>query len=566
MLGSSQGTAYPGDSSRLIGKSSPKAPLSSGNTGGRPPSRERGTTFGGGCQNRAASAVSVDDPTAATAVAPRAGATRARRASTQRAAFAGSEITLEYACSRSARAQARTARRQWIESAGDVPAELPMWTSRDGWINELSAWLATEAGLAECARLHIRAELVLRVAMVLAAHADHATGRNCAVTNATVARGAGRSERSVSTVRRVVAASGLAVLIQQGHGSPTSARTGWRPAIWHLVSRPKPVDNQAGDRAVCDLPPSRRDRRLSLVEDKSPSARRRAAELKSHPSRKSSPRCGRSAPRPLAVQRLADELVGNSYGRVPVLQGMYRGHIGAVCDALMAAGIDPAVWSATQIRNALNADMKARHGSWPDRIRRPGAFLASRLQRLPARPDGAPQGGVNAAGLDDSRAAAAQDTSGETRETAQARTQRWHADVSAVTTPKQRQMVLRAHCVKFEKSGPATDPFAALANAGRRAARLFPDLPLVDGLMRWAGDVLGDQLDSAACQEISAQPSLSADLLMDLAIGTCNCVKCGAPDAPERAQLPLKALSTVCDQCWPVVAAELAQASDLEEW
>lgn len=464
--------------------------------------------------------------------------------------------------SRVARAQFRAARRLWIEHAAETPTATPMWTSRGGWITELSGWLAADEGLTACRSLHVRPEKVLRVAEVLASRADHGTGRNCAVSNATVAAAAGCSPRTITTVRTLLQRSGLAVEIRRGTGSPMTPSSRRRASIWHLISRRQPVDKLA----VCDLPPSRRDRRSSLVEDKSPSARHRAAEIKSRPSKRTSPRCGRSAPRPLAVQRLADELVGNSYGRVPVLHGMYRGHIGAVCDALMAAGIDPSVWSATQIKNALNADMKARHGSWPDQIRRPGAFLASRLQRLPARTEGAPQRGVNAAGLDNGRVAAAQDTSGETRESAQARTQRWHAAVSAVTTPQQRQTVVRAHCVKFEKSRSATDPFAALANAGRRAARLFPDLPLVDGLMRWVGDVLGEELDGAGAEEISAPTSLSADLLMDLAIGTCTCVKCGAPDAPERAQLPLKAFSTVCDQCWPVVAAELAQASEPEEW
>lgn len=488
--------------------------------------------------------------------------TRVRGASVQRAAFADGEITLEYACARSARAEARTARRQWIERAGETPAGLPVWTSRDGWIAELSAWLATDEGLAECLRLHIKPELVLRVAMVLAAHADHATGRHCAVTNATVAQGAGCSQRSVSTVRKVVSASGLAVLIQQGHGSPTTARVGWRPAIWHLVSRPKPVDNPALGDAVCDLPPSRSDRRLTPDRSQSPNARTRAPQPKSNPLKKSPLRRGRCAPRPLAVQRLADELVGNAYGRKPVCVGLDSGHIGAICQAIISAGIDPAVWSAEQLKNALNADMKARHWSWPDRIERPGAFLASRLRRLPARPEGAPQGGVTAARLDSRKAAATQDSGGEARQSTQARTQRWYGDVVAVTTPEQRETLLRAHVAKF---GPAVEPFAALANAGRRSARLFPELPLAAGLMRWADDVLVDEPNIVEAEQVPVVTSLSADLLMDLAIGKCDCVVCGSPNAFERPQLPLKGMSTVCDQCWPVIAAELAQASDTDE-
>ena len=42
---------------------------------------------------------------------------------------------------------------------------------------------------------------------------------------------------------------------------------------------------------------------------------------------------------------------------------------------------------------------------------------------------------------------------------------------------------------------------------------------------------------------------------MDLAIGGCQCAVCGSRRATPRPQLPLK--SMVCDQCWPVIAAEL---------
>ena len=94
------------------------------------------------------------------------------------------------------------------------------------------------------------------------------------------------------------------------------------------------------------------------------------------------------------MQRLAAELVARCHG-------LHRGHIGAVCDALTAAGIDPGVWSARSITAALDADMRVRGWSWPDRIERPGAFLASRLRRLDWRPQGPPKGGGTAAASPD---------------------------------------------------------------------------------------------------------------------------------------------------------------------
>lgn len=276
-----------------------------------------------------------------------------------------------------------------------------MWTSRAGWCTDLAAWLATDEGLAECRRVHIRPELALHVAGHKAAHADHATGRNCAVSNATVAAAAGCSERTVTTVNRVLSASGLAVEVHRGTGSASTPGYGCRPSIWHLISRPKPVDKPA----VCDLPPSRRDRRVSPVRSQSPSPRERAHGGNSSTEQTPPPRSRRrwrATPRPLAVQLLAAGLALVVHG----LDKPGRAHIGALCDAIDAAGIDATAWTPKALTAALNADMRVTGWSWPDHIERPGAFLASRLRRLPARPDhSGPVNGGTAAGLEQSRRA-----------------------------------------------------------------------------------------------------------------------------------------------------------------
>ena len=91
-------------------------------------------------------------------------------------------------------------------------------------------------------------------------------------------------------------------------------------------------------------------------------------------------------------------------------------HIGAICEAIMNSGIEVDAWSPKQLKAALEADMKATGWSWPDRIQRPGAFLASRLRRLPARPAGAmPRGASNAATLS-ARPAIGVDSAGRSRE------------------------------------------------------------------------------------------------------------------------------------------------------
>lgn len=250
---------------------------------------------------------------------------------------------------------------------------MPVWTSRDGWLQQLERWLATDRGVAACAQVHLRAALLLRVALVLAEHADHRSGRHCAVTNAAAAAAAGCSPRTVTTVRRLLSEAGLAVEIRRGTGSTNAPIDQRRPSIWHLVSRSEPVDKPA----VCDLPPSRRDRRVTDVGKNSPSGRTRP------PRRIQSPQRAPKSPRPLHIQKLAAGIVARSIG----LGHVHPGHI---CDALSRSGLDLHAWSAQQIAAALNADMRARGWSWPDRIHCPGAFLAGRLRRLPQRPVIAP--------------------------------------------------------------------------------------------------------------------------------------------------------------------------------
>ncbi|GAT06207.1 putative uncharacterized protein [Mycolicibacterium fortuitum subsp. acetamidolyticum] len=290
-----------------------------------------------------------------------------------------------------ARAKRATVWRGWVVQAGAAAPRAPMWTSRAGWLSALSQW-ANGAGFAtakESAGVKMEAPTVLAVAAVMAEYADHATGRHVAITRATIAERVGCDVRTVTAAWRLLRTAGWAVEAQRGHGSPGTPRVGRRPSVYHLVPRKAvaPVHD-------FHLPPSLRDRRLSLVGNNSPSTPRRAEKCSASLSKRH-PR--RAEARPLPVQRLAAELVARSHG-------LDRGHIGAVCDAITAAGIDPAVWSARSITEALNADMRARGWSWPDRVERPGAFLAHRLRRLEWRPEGPPKsGGVAAASRDEGK-------------------------------------------------------------------------------------------------------------------------------------------------------------------
>ncbi len=270
----------------------------------------------------------------------------------------------------------RAARRSGIERAGATAPSTPMWTSRSGWLDAIRAWSESPEFQQVCASSHvsITTATTLSVAQAWASFADHATGRNAAVTRARVAEVAGCDPRTVTRAWKVLGAGGFAVEAARGHGSRITARCGNRASVWHLVSRK--MDSEPVD--VVHLPPSRRDRRLTPVRSNSPKARASARPNKTRPA-PDKRRPGRATPRPLALQRLTAQLVDKTIG----LDHPGRDHIGALCDAIAGAGINPAAWTAEQLISALNADMREHGWSWPNEIQRPAAFLAARLRRLP---------------------------------------------------------------------------------------------------------------------------------------------------------------------------------------
>ena len=309
-----------------------------------------------------------------------------------------------------------------------------MWTSRAGWLDGLSQWALSPALGQLCAeeRVSITAATLLSIAAVMAEHADHATGRHVAVTRATIASRVGCDVRTITAAWRVLRVSQWAVEAQRGHGSPGTPSIGRRPSVYHLVPRrearpvPRPVVHDF------HLPPSGGVSSSSPVGSYSPSGR---ASAPAHRISDTKPRQAppwRTTARPLAIQRLAA-------GLVAITHGLDRAHIGDICDALTAAGIDPAVWSAHAVNDKLNTDMRVRGGTWPDHIANPGAFLYSRLRRLSWTPPEPARkaGGCAAASIDPTpipvvltdasraRIAAAQQ---EIRQVLRDRVQRTHED------------------------------------------------------------------------------------------------------------------------------------------
>ena len=297
------------------------------------------------------------------------------------------------------RAHAHERRRGWVERAGACAPHAPMWTSRTSWLEGLQGWAHAPSFGQVCAqeRVSITAATLVSIATVMAEHADHGTGRHVAVTRATIADKVGCDVRTVTAAWRVLRASGWAVEAQRGHGSTNTPSIGRRPSVYHLI--PRRQDRPAPRPVVHDfhLPPSGGVGLLTPVGSHSPNVRARAHAdtiSENRPRSRPAPR-SRTTPRPLAIQKLAAELVATTHG-------LDRTHIGAICDALTKTGIDPAVWTARMISDALNADMRNRGTTWPDHITNPGAFLSSRLLRLSWAPPEPPKkaGGCAAASID----------------------------------------------------------------------------------------------------------------------------------------------------------------------
>ncbi|WP_241473831.1 hypothetical protein [Mycolicibacterium neoaurum] len=205
-------------------------------------------------------------------------------------------------------------------------------------------------------------------------------------------------------------------------------------------------------------------------------------------------------------------------------------------------------WRADQLLDVLNAEM-------PAAVQRPYKLAVWRLQRnvVGSGPQLRPlQQAWDAQAAAEARAAAED-----------AKTRRF-TDLAALTSAEVRRKALQASEVTFKQA--VTDPMAALAVVARRASAAFPQLPVAEALARWSDDVLSSTVFEPKCVEqqlIPAPTSLSADLLMDLAISDgCSCVMCGSDRGVYRPELPLKSMATVCDRCWPHIAADLAADTD----
>ncbi|WP_461666645.1 hypothetical protein [Gordonia sputi] len=329
-------------------------------------------------------------------------------------------------------------RRSWhaptpeVTESGQLLRTVPCWPSRRAWLAVVCALLADDVGNRARRRHHrVAASTVIRTAQILAQHADSATGRHCKVSIEAIARAAGLSVEQVKNARAVLRRLGMFVDVQFGrhltgleiraaraHHGGTQRAMASEVALTvpreHASLIPPRLCTPSGRRKRSTAQPRRQctpltscgsEKSLELAQETGNSqedqTKRTVRRRRSHPH-----------PRPLALQRLVAGVLARARGLDDVTdalqsraqpvppswrsEGTYQRerHLGRICDAFVAAGIDPDVWTAAAVTRRLDLHARSHGWTWPTAIHNPSAYLRWRLTQLewttpaPSRSDG----------------------------------------------------------------------------------------------------------------------------------------------------------------------------------
>lgn len=271
-----------------------------------------------------------------------------------------------------------------------IPSEqsVRVWSGATRWLASVTSHFTAHPE----ARRGYSLAMILLVAATDAASAEAATGRGVTTSHDTVARSIGRrtgasrapSRETVRHCRRIIEHAGYARTVTVGchltteqratahqhHGGRQIAVASERVLVQPRAARSNLAQHATTTPRACvqsktfnPLVPSRRevDSLTSVPTHQARVTARRAASRssnKTHP-RDEAPRHG------IAVQRLAAELVAawphlnrtSGQRRTPSAANLAteaHQHIGAVCEALTRAGIDPADWTAQDIIRGID--------------------------------------------------------------------------------------------------------------------------------------------------------------------------------------------------------------------
>ncbi|MFC4245079.1 hypothetical protein ACFOYW_17055 [Gryllotalpicola reticulitermitis] len=274
-----------------------------------------------------------------------------------------------------------------LETYSRVPACDP-----EAWLVALEAALAQPAveRLRRSRRMSSR-ELILACARELAAAADFRTGRNVAVSRATIAEAIKCAPGTVKEILQFLTRIGFQLVVCRGANrltleQLTEARelggTAQRAvASTRFLTIPRWARQLLRVAPAVDAAPlpSREKVKQQVAVKEFPPTRAARAEAASRPQlRRMKGRSVRRArsPRPMGLQQLAAQLAS----RMPWLA---RGvHIGALCDALARAGIRPEAWTAAALLDLVNQHLRSQNVTVaePETQRDPVAYFAWMLR------------------------------------------------------------------------------------------------------------------------------------------------------------------------------------------
>lgn len=241
--------------------------------------------------------------------------------------------------------------------AHSTPARIPCWLNRNRWLTAVACRLTDKKGIALCTRPgnEITPTTCLSIAKVIAKAADSTTGRNCALSNHTIAHRAHCGERTVRRAKRVLIRLGLLYEAARGRHLTRKERTWLFHTKGHACIRLAsllhclmPKNSLAG---VVDTghPPRRgKEIKKSLEISSHQHARTRARGQEKH--RKNGVRRGvwgfAPTPPPLAAQKLAAELIC----RCPHWGTHHPNWLAHV----LASHLDCATWTANELLRELD--------------------------------------------------------------------------------------------------------------------------------------------------------------------------------------------------------------------
>ncbi|WP_138918071.1 hypothetical protein [Gordonia effusa] len=305
----------------------------------------------------------------------------------------------------------------WSLPAPEWVRQLPMWTSRAEWQQQLRSLLNSELGAQIAAKYHVSVEYVFATGVQMASFADHETGRHVTVGLTALQRRTGLTESQVYRSRLALADLGCAREVARGRWLTTDERDAaenWHgrkqaraTSHWVLIP-PRP----SAQRRRSPSPRKRQSFRVRMRSQRKPTTYPQSRSRCGLPRRGQSlafrvlyyldspthayTRARSNSHRPgIAALRSAGQLLT----AIPALAISYqpplahptasttsnpdkrRRHTGELGDVIARSGL--AGVDGRKIARAIEAEGIRRGWCWPDTISNPPAFLAERLRMLP---------------------------------------------------------------------------------------------------------------------------------------------------------------------------------------